>query len=388
MRIRRRSTFYTQLLALAATGTVLSAILPAQASSATNVKFPRIISISALPAEVGYQGGEVTILTKQVGASRCQISSTSKRITTRSEHCRNAETRLVLHLPRNSTKSVVHYPVTFTAFNRQGERAKRQLRISVAAHRPASSSGSNGSTGTAGAESSNHASIALGASFVAPGGSLAVSAGGFGSGTLVTLELHSTPEELSTVEVPATGSISTTVQIPTNTPTGSHEIVAIGVSATGAALQETSPIMIGFDSTPPTIPASGQPGAISLSTNSIDTSAGPATVVMNLSVFDDLSGLSTSQVSSVEWTNGTTSIYGCIALSGAMTGGGTCTRTSGTATNGAYTTNVVFPANSPSGLYQIQFINVVDAAGNRRYYYPSDLTSLGYSLSSLNITNS
>ncbi|SHG29430.1 hypothetical protein SAMN05443575_1942 [Jatrophihabitans endophyticus] len=57
-----------------------------------------------------------------------------------------------------------------------------------------------------------------------PGGSLTVSASGFGANDLVTIDLHSRVYRLGTARTNANGDLSATVTLPEGV-TGSHEIV-------------------------------------------------------------------------------------------------------------------------------------------------------------------
>jgi parallel beta-helix repeat protein len=79
---------------------------------------------------------------------------------------------------------------------------------------------------------------------VAPGGSLGVSGTGFAPGEPVSVTLHSDPVLLATATADATGAISTTVTIPSNTPPGAHTIVIEGKTSgvtASAALTVTAP---------------------------------------------------------------------------------------------------------------------------------------------------
>ena len=69
---------------------------------------------------------------------------------------------------------------------------------------------------------------------VQPGATLTLSAGGFGAGEQgARLELHSTPVVLATgLQADATGTVTVTFTVPTNTPAGAHTLYLIGAQHT------------------------------------------------------------------------------------------------------------------------------------------------------------
>ena len=138
----------------------------------------------------------------------------------------------------------------------------------------------------------------------------------------------------------------------------------------------------------PWIDQFGSPGAISLSTNRIDTSNSLQSVAITLAVHDNLSGFKNGQFN---WTNGDVSVSTCVFR------GGSCDITSGDQLNGTYATAVRFAANSPAGVYKFTRLTMFDYAGNNVGYCDSsntscfggeiDITTLGYAAGSLDIVN-
>jgi LPXTG-motif cell wall-anchored protein len=72
------------------------------------------------------------------------------------------------------------------------------------------------------------ASAHLSASTVHAGGTITVTGSGFIDGENVSITLHSTPVTLATVVADASGDISKSVNIPSDTPLGVHSIVLLG----------------------------------------------------------------------------------------------------------------------------------------------------------------
>jgi LPXTG-motif cell wall-anchored protein len=77
-----------------------------------------------------------------------------------------------------------------------------------------------------------------------PGGSTAVTSSGWKPNSDVTITLHSTPVVLATVKADATGTVNTTVTIPSSASAGSHTIELAGTSSTGAPQTMSSPITV------------------------------------------------------------------------------------------------------------------------------------------------
>jgi hypothetical protein len=77
--------------------------------------------------------------------------------------------------------------------------------------------------------------LSLGASTVAAGGTVTVSAAGLEPGGLVTIELRSTPVTLARVAADATGALRATVTIPASTSPGQHRIVVTDPSGATAS---------------------------------------------------------------------------------------------------------------------------------------------------------
>ena len=145
----------------------------------------------------------------------------------------------------------------------------------------------------------------------------------------------------------------------------------------------------------PWIAAFGSPGAISLSTNSVNSSTGAQTVTLSLGVSDDLSGFESG---TIQWTNGDITLFSCVAEQIYFYGGGACTRTSGDGISGNYSSPVRLPANGKAGIYRFMSLTLDDKSGNRvTYYDPAnapacgancvDITTLGYRSGFLDISN-
>jgi len=79
---------------------------------------------------------------------------------------------------------------------------------------------------------------------VAPGGTVHFTGGGFASSSTVTIELHSTPVVLGTTTTDDDGDFSYDSVIPTDTPTGSHELLAMGVDQNGNQLTDELAITV------------------------------------------------------------------------------------------------------------------------------------------------
>lgn len=78
-----------------------------------------------------------------------------------------------------------------------------------------------------------------------PGDLVAFASSGFGPGTVVHVELQSTPVPLGDFVVAADGTVSGKVRIPTNTLAGFHDIVLKGVDPSGAQLVRHLPVLVG-----------------------------------------------------------------------------------------------------------------------------------------------
>ena len=87
----------------------------------------------------------------------------------------------------------------------------------------------------------------LSAEAVQPGGSLRVSAGGFGAGESVRIELHSIPVLLETVVADSTGSIDLEVAVPSATAPGDHEIVVVGPGPDSTPVEYRTGIVVDSD---------------------------------------------------------------------------------------------------------------------------------------------
>ena len=78
-----------------------------------------------------------------------------------------------------------------------------------------------------------------------PGDLVAFASSGFGPGTVVHVELQSTPVPLGDFVVAGDGTVSGKVRIPTNTLAGFHDIVLKGVDPSGAQLVRHLPVLVG-----------------------------------------------------------------------------------------------------------------------------------------------
>lgn len=144
----------------------------------------------------------------------------------------------------------------------------------------------------------------------------------------------------------------------------------------------------------PSIDRFGSPGAISLSTNRVNTSNSLQSVAITLAVHDNLSGFKHGQFN---WTNGDVSAWTCVDKHALLLGSGSCDITSGDQLNGTYATAVRFAANSPAGVYKFTRLTIFDYAGNNVGYCDSsnttcgvneiDITTLGYAPGAFDITN-
>ncbi len=85
------------------------------------------------------------------------------------------------------------------------------------------------------------ASVTLSTGRVAPGQSLRVEGSGFDTGERVTVELHSTPSLLATLQADGTGAVSGEIRIPVDTALGDHRIVLTGLSS---EVSGSAPLMV------------------------------------------------------------------------------------------------------------------------------------------------
>jgi hypothetical protein len=179
---------------------------------------------------------------------------------------------------------------------------------------------------------------------------------------------------LATISASHSGTFRALIKIPAGTATGSHRIVAVGTSASGESVEQSTPLVITADTTPPNIVTARQSGALAISTDSIDTSSSSQTVQLTIRVQDAGSGFLPSS-SKVVYSNGTNSAEGSWTL------------VSGNANDGTYDYDLVFNQGISAGIYNIESINLVDDAGNQQSYTRTEIQGLGYDLSSLAITD-
>ena len=91
----------------------------------------------------------------------------------------------------------------------------------------------------------NPANISVSSSVVHAGATTHVVATGYKPGTQLKIQIHSTPIDLETITVPASGTVSVDVAIPTNLPSGDHNLVFNGIdSSTAVATTEQFPISV------------------------------------------------------------------------------------------------------------------------------------------------
>jgi hypothetical protein len=91
----------------------------------------------------------------------------------------------------------------------------------------------------------NPANISVSSSVVHAGATTHVVATGYKPGTQLKIQIHSTPLDLETITVPDSGTVSVDVAIPTNLPSGDHNLVFNGIdSSTAVATTEQFPISV------------------------------------------------------------------------------------------------------------------------------------------------
>ena len=89
------------------------------------------------------------------------------------------------------------------------------------------------------------ANISISSTTVHAGATTHIVASGYKPGTQLKIQIHSTPIDLETITVPDSGTVSVDVAIPTNLPSGSHDLVFNGVdSSTAVATSEQFPISV------------------------------------------------------------------------------------------------------------------------------------------------
>lgn len=84
--------------------------------------------------------------------------------------------------------------------------------------------------------------------FVGLGGSLTVSGDGFKPLSSVSVQLHSTPVSLGTLNSDSSGSVDGAVKIPDSVPVGTHELELSGFNADGMPRVLTATVQIGSES--------------------------------------------------------------------------------------------------------------------------------------------
>ena len=120
---------------------------------------------------------------------------------------------------------------------------------------------------------------------VAPGGAHTVRGSGFSPGSTATATLYSDPVVLGSGIVGDDGRVSLTVEIPSDTSIGDHELELSGQDFRGEEISVITPITIGVDETPPVF------GSVSLSATSVDISSGPQTFTVSVAASDDATGI-------------------------------------------------------------------------------------------------
>jgi len=81
-------------------------------------------------------------------------------------------------------------------------------------------------------------------STVKPGDEIRVRADGFGSGSIVRIDMRSNPVRLAEVTADAMGQISAVVSIPRSMPAGDHTLIAVGTDPSGAERMVVLPIVV------------------------------------------------------------------------------------------------------------------------------------------------
>jgi hypothetical protein len=204
------------------------------------------------------------------------------------------------------------------------------------------------------------AAVSVGSAVAAPGAMLPVTGSGFAPGSVVQLELHSTPMSLGSVMVGSDGTFRTNVTIPSTVEGGQHHIVGNGIGTDGGA---TSPaVALAVDASPP------QLKSFSVSPT-VDTSNGSATVTVTAEVTDDLSG-----VSEPGYTHGVPEVR-FASPSGVIADAsfGPGTRISGDKNDGVYRATITLPQYSEKGTWTLQWFELVDMVGNTSWLHAQDM---------------
>ncbi len=86
--------------------------------------------------------------------------------------------------------------------------------------------------------------LAVSISIVTPGGTITITGRGFFPGSTITIYLCSQVTQVGTATAGSDGSFSATVSIPGSTPPGTHELAAVGTSASGGPLVQVADITV------------------------------------------------------------------------------------------------------------------------------------------------
>ena len=154
--------------------------------------------------------------------------------------------------------------------------------------------------------------------------------------------------------------------ITTALPAGSHVIALTARDSEGAEASDTIAISVldpGSDVSPPRIVSGAQ------SPDSVDVSAGPATVTFQVRVTDDLSGVHFVQA---QWESPSGSqLVGFVGLA----------RVSGDPFDGVYQGAATFPQHAEQGAWRLLRVGASDEAGNYKLYATGELAALGVPVS-------
>ena len=127
-------------------------------------------------------------------------------------------------------------------------------------------------------------------------------------------------------------------------------LVAVAAALPAFAVQDKNPPVLTF---------------FAFSPQSVDVTNGAASFNVTIQATDDLSGV-----------NGVAASW--VSPDGAHEVDAGMSLTSGTTLNGTWTGPATVPQFAEAGIWNLRLIEVVDTAGNFKYYYQSDIQALGY----------
>ena len=101
---------------------------------------------------------------------------------------------------------------------------------------------------------------------------MTVTCSGWRPSTSVTITFQSDPVLLATVTTTATGTLSSSVTIPSNATTGSHSLVLVGTAANGTARTVTIPLTVTSQVSTSATPTNATSTAVPVSTGPVPVS--------------------------------------------------------------------------------------------------------------------